>query len=94
MGEYIAMIYRTNENVILLGENSVGSDGNRGTILLPDQTTQGEKRELGFTCFGIYGPNMEQVQRTGLHPTIEGIKEGRDELMEAAVDYILSQNEN
>ena len=100
LGEYIAMIYRTNENVILLGENSVGSDGNRGTILLPDQTTQGEKRELGFTCFGIYGPNMEQVQRTGLapdievHPTIEGIKEGRDELMEAAVDYILSQNEN
>ena len=95
-GEYIAMIYQTNENVILLGENSIGSDGDRKMILLPDQTSQGEKRELGFTCFGVYGPNMEQTQRVGLtpdievHPTIEGIKEGRDELLEAAVNYIKS----
>ena len=42
---------------------------------------------------------MGQTQRVGfapdieVYPTIEGIKEGRDELMEAAVDYILSQNE-
>ena len=98
LGEYIAMIYQTNENVILLGENSMGSDGDRKTILLPDQSRQGEKREFGFTCFGVYGPNKEQVQRTGftpdieVHPTIEGIKEGRDELMEAAVKYIKEQN--
>ena len=97
-GEYIAMIYQTNENVILLGENTIGSDGDRKTILLPDQTSQGEKREFGFTCFGVYGPNMEQVQRIGLtpdievHPTIEGIKEGKDELKEAAVAYIQEQN--
>ena len=97
LGEYIAMIYQTNENVILLGENSMGSDGDRKTILLPDQSRQGEKREFGFTCFGVYGPNKEQVQRIGLtpdievHPTIEGIKEGRDELMEAAVKYIKEQ---
>jgi C-terminal processing protease CtpA/Prc len=47
---------------------------------------------------GIFGPNMEQVQRIGLtpdieiYPTIEGIKEGRDELLEAAVAYIQEQN--
>ena len=92
------MIYQTNENVILLGENTIGSDGDRKTILLPDQTSQGEKREFGFTCFGVYGPNMEQVQRIGLtpdievHSTIEGVKEGRDELKEAAVAYIREQN--
>ena len=97
-GEYIAMIYQTNENVILLGENTIGSDGDRKTILLPVQTSQGEKREFGFTCFGVYGPNMEQVQRIGLtpdievHSTIEGVKEGRDELKEAAVAYIREQN--
>ena len=40
---------------------------------------------------------MEQTQRVGLtpdievYPTIEGIKEGRDELMEAAVAYIQEQ---
>ena len=40
---------------------------------------------------------MGQTQRVGLapdievHPTIEGIKEGRDELMEAAIAYIQEQ---
>ena len=40
---------------------------------------------------------MGQTQRIGLtpdievYPTVEGIKEGRDELMEAAVEYIQEQ---
>ena len=51
-----------------------------------------------FTSIGIYTPDGGQTQRIGLtpdikvHPTIEGIKEGRDELMEAAVSYIQEQN--
>ena len=55
---------------------------------------------LSFSSQGIYTSDGGQTQRVGLapdievHPTIEGIKAGRDELMEAAVDYILSQNEN
>ena len=51
-----------------------------------------------FTSQGIYTPDDSQTQRIGLtpdievHPTIEGIKEGRDELMEAAVAYLQEQN--
>ena len=54
---------------------------------------------FSFSSVGVTTPEGQPVQRTGLapdievYPTIEGIKEGRDELMEAAVDYILSQNE-
>ena len=54
--------------------------------------------EILYTSLGIYTPNGDQTQRIGItpdieiHPTIEGIKEGRDELMEAAVAYIQEQN--
>ena len=43
-------------------------------------------------------PGLQRVQRIGLtpdievHPTVEGVKEGRDELKEAAVSYIQEQN--
>ena len=56
------------------------------------------KNVIRFTGLGIYTPEMGQTQRIGLtpdievHPTIKGIKEGRDELMEAAVAYIQEQN--
>ncbi len=89
--EYMAMIYKTNPNVVLLGEQSAGVDGERRAFDMPDGNM------AAFTVTGIYGPNKEQVQRTGLtpdievHPTIEGIREGRDELMEAAVKYIKEQ---
>ncbi len=77
----------------VIGENSVGSDGDVAYLPLPDGN------DLSFSSLGIYTPDGGQTQRVGLapdievHPTIEGIKDGRDELMEAAVDYILSQNE-
>lgn len=51
-----------------------------------------------FTVMGILTPEGGQTQRIGLipdievYPSIEGIKEGRDELMEAAVAYIQEQN--
>lgn len=45
-------------------------------------------------------PEMGQTQRVGLapdievYPTIEGIKQGRDELMEAAIAYIQEQSQS
>ena len=41
----------------------------------------------------------ELIQRTGIapdipvEPTIQGIKEGRDEVLEAAIEYIKSNSE-
>ena len=92
MPEFFTMIYRTNENVTILGNPSAGCDGERREFLMPDGNT------VYFTVMGILNPDGGQIQRIGLtpdievYPTIEGIKEGRDELMEAAVAYIQEQN--
>ena len=47
-----------------------------------------------YTAYGIYTPEGRQTQRIGIPPdievkrTIQGIKEGKDEMLEAAVAYI------
>ncbi len=92
LAEYTIMSIRNGENVTVMGENSVGSDGDIAYLPLPGGMN------MMFTSQGIYSPDGGQTQRIGLtpdievHPTIEGIKEGRDELMEAAVSYIQEQN--
>ena len=90
--EFTTMSLRTGDNVTVLGSNSIGADGNIAYLpLLNDH-------KITFTSLGVYTPEMGQTQRIGLtpdievHPTIEGIKEGRDELMEAAIDYLQEQN--
>ena len=86
------MLMALGENVVLLGENTRGADGNVAYLPLPGNL------QITFSSMGVFGPNMEQVQRIGLtpdievHPTIKGIKEGKDELKEAAVAYIQEQN--
>ena len=52
---------------------------------------------MWFSGIGVYTPEGGQTQRIGLSPdiyvkrTIAGIREGRDELMEAATAYILDK---
>ena len=90
--EYTTMSLRTGENATVLGNNSIGADGNITYLPLLNGN------ELTFTSLGVYTPEMGQTQRIGLspdievYPTVEGIKEGRDELKEAAVAYIQEQN--
>ncbi len=92
LAEYTIMSVRNGENVTVMGENSVGSDGDVTYLPLPGGIN------MMFTSQGIYTPEGGQTQRIGLspdievYPTVEGIKEGRDELMEAAVKYIKEQN--
>ena len=51
---------------------------------------------MQFSGVGILTAEGEQTQRVGLspdiyvEPTVSGIKEGKDELIEAAVQYIIS----
>ena len=92
--EYTIMSIRNGENVTVMGENSVGSDGDVAYLPLPGGMN------LSFSSRGIYTSDGGQTQRVGLapdievHPTIEGIKEGRDELMEAAIAYIQEQSQS
>jgi len=89
-GETMVMMLRTGPNVTVLGSNSIGANGNVTILPLPGRIL------LSFSGLGVFTPEGGQTQRIGLSPdirverTIQGIKEGRDELMEAAIEYILT----
>ena len=90
--EYTTMAVRNGPNVTVMGENSIGSDGEVTFLPLPGGL------KLHFTGLGVYTPEGGQTQRIGLSPdiyierTIAGVREGRDEYIEAAVQYIIDQN--
>jgi C-terminal processing protease CtpA/Prc len=87
--EFTIMSLRNGPNVTVIGTNSIGADGNVTILPLPGGIN------MWYTGFGVYTPEGGQTQRIGLPPdiyadrTIEGITEGRDELMEAAIRYIM-----
>lgn len=90
LAEYTIMMFRDGHNTIVIGSNSVGSDGEITYLYGP------EGNILQFTGAGMLTAEGEQTQRIGLspdiyvEPTISGIREGKDELIEAAVQYIMS----
>jgi len=87
--ESVIMFFRMAPNVTVMGPYSMGSNGNVTSIPLPGGIT------MTFTSLGVYTPEGGQTHRIGLAPdirvnrTILGIAEGRDELIEAAIRYIL-----
>ena len=90
--EYSAMLVRNGEKVTLMGENTVGADGVSLILPIPGGNM------VMYTAQGIYTPDGDQTQIIGISPDIEvkktiaGIKEGRDEVKEAADAYIQEQN--
>jgi C-terminal processing protease CtpA/Prc len=50
--------------------------------------------ETGFSSLGIYYPDGRETQRIGIvpnivvKPTIKGIRDGRDELLEKAIKIV------
>lgn len=87
--EYTAMAFRAGANTTIIGSTTAGADGNVSTIMLP-----GGMRTM-ISGIGIYYPDGKETQRVGIvpdivvEPTIKGLKEGKDELMEKAVEIIL-----
>lgn len=89
--EYTAMAFRAGNNTTIVGSTTAGADGNVSYIPLPGG--------LGTTIsgIGVYYPDGRETQRIGIvpdvevHPTIEGIRKGRDEVLEKAVEIILGE---
>jgi len=92
--ESMIMCLRLGPNVTVIGSNSIGANGNITYLSLPGAST------MSYTCFGTYASDGSQTQRIGLTPdiyvesTIEGIRDGRDELMEAAIAFLLREKVN
>ena len=88
--EYTTMAFRAGDNTTVLGSTTAGADGNVSRISLP-----GGLRTM-ISGIGVYYPDGEETQRVGIvpdievKPTIKGIREGRDELLEKAIELILN----
>jgi C-terminal processing protease CtpA/Prc len=88
--ETAIMYLRQGRNVTVIGSNSIGANGNIFRFPLPGGVF------MTFSSLGVFTPEGGQTQRIGLSPdihverTIAGIREGRDELLEAAINYLMS----
>lgn len=89
--EYTAMAFRAGNNTTIIGSTTAGADGNVSTIMLP-----GGLRTM-ISGIGVYYPNGKETQRVGIipdvevKPTIQGIRQGKDELLEKAIEIISNQ---
>ena len=86
--EYHTMAFRTAPGAKVIGSTTAGADGNVSRIVLPGGI------ETMISGIGVYYPDGTETQRIGIvpdlevKPTIKGIREGRDELLEKAIAII------
>ena len=86
-----AMAFRTAPRATVIGSATAGYNGNISEILLPGNV------HTFIPGIGVYYPDGRETQRTGImpdievKPTIRGIIEGRDELLEKAIEIIKGQ---
>lgn len=88
--EFTLMALRQAPRAVVVGSPSIGADGNVVTLRLPGRV------QATFTGLGVVTPEGGQTQRVGLQPdiycrpTAEDFRQGRDPLLERAVEEILS----
>ncbi len=88
-GEYIAMALRASPLALIVGSTTAGADGNVSSIPLP-----GGIRVM-ISGVGVFYPDKTPKQQVGIvpdvwaFPTVEGVREGRDEVLEAALRHLL-----
>lgn len=86
--EFTTMALKAGNNTTIIGSTTAGADGNVSEIKLPG----GIKTKI--SGIGVYYPDGTETQRIGIvpdievHPTIDGIKKGKDELLEKAIELI------
>ena len=87
--EYTTMAFRVAPGALVVGSTTAGADGNVSQIPLPgDQHTP-------ISGIGVFYPDKRPTQRIGIvpdvevKPTLDGIRAGRDEVLEEALRQIL-----
>ncbi|MBO9583215.1 MAG: peptidase S41 [Flavobacterium sp.] len=85
--EWTAMCFQTAGNTTIIGSQTAGADGNVFEFDFKGFHT-------GFSGIGVYYPDGRETQRVGIVPDIEikptilGIQQGKDEVLERALLYI------
>ncbi|MFM7894809.1 MAG: S41 family peptidase, partial [Flavobacterium sp.] len=86
--EYTTMALRVAPNAIVLGSTTAGADGNVSGIILPGNIF------TYISGIGVLTPSGSETQRIGIvpdieiEPTINGIRAGKDEVLEKAIELI------
>ncbi|GGH18198.1 peptidase S41 [Sphingobacterium alkalisoli] len=86
--EYAAMSLQAGQNTTVIGSTTAGADGNVSRFYLPGGLG------TAISGIGVYYPDGTETQRVGIipdievKPTIEGIRNGKDELLEQAIEFI------
>lgn len=89
--EYTSMAFRAGDNTTIIGSTTAGADGNISKISLPGGL------KTWISGIGVYYPDGKETQRIGIvpdievKPTIEGIRNGRDELLDKAIEVIMEE---
>ncbi len=86
--EYTTMALRVAPKALVIGSTTAGADGNLSYIILPGNV------KTAISGIGVYYPDGTETQRIGIIPdievnqTIDGIKDGRDTVLEKAIGII------
>ncbi|OXB05666.1 S41 family peptidase [Flavobacterium pectinovorum] len=85
--EWTAMCFQTSGNTTIVGSQTSGADGNISIFDFEGFNTQ-------FSGIGVFYPDKRETQRIGIvpdievKPTIKGIQEGRDEVLDRALLFV------
>lgn len=89
LAELSAMALRAGPNTIVVGSQTAGADGSVGMpITFPGGISS------AFTQIGVYYPDGRETQRVGIvpdvtvKPSVKGIRDGRDEILEKAIALV------
>src|SRR5262249_27334585 len=86
--EYTTMALRKAPGPVVIGSTTAGADGNVSQFYLPGGIS------TMISGLGVYYPDGTETQRVGIipdiviKPTVNGIRQGRDEVLNKAVELI------
>lgn len=87
-GEYSSMVLQLIPHAVTIGRQTAGSDG------VVTYIPMGGNHHISYSGYGIYYPDKRPTQRVGVRVDIKvphttnAIKEGRDEILERALEYL------
>jgi C-terminal processing protease CtpA/Prc len=89
--EHSGLMYRTANGMKFIGTPTQGANGDVTFFFAPGNI------RISFSGHDVRWPDGTQLQRVGLQPdipvapTIQGIRDGRDEILEKAIEHLKSQ---
>jgi carboxyl-terminal processing protease len=86
--EWAVMEFKSSPNCTVIGSQTAGSDGHISEI----QFLSGDRTVI--SSVGVFYPDSTETQRIGImpdllvRPTVNGLSQGRDEVLERAIEFI------